>query len=169
MTMKPAHHPFALILSTAALALPQLAVAAATVTSPASEASEASEATPTPSSELDERAKLDDLAALVQQHKLAASPYPDVQRSWEQCKSGSASYSDVLKVEAQSLTRNLQDATLPPEEAQRLLRQLERNVELQIRISRMLEQQQLAPAGSSDALAARLNEALAELMSRRNP
>lgn len=161
MIMKPAHHPYAVILSTAALALPPLAAADATATPPASPAAAA-----TPSAEI---ADDNDLAALVQQHKLAASPYPDVQRSWEQCKSGSASYSDVLKVEAQSLTRNLQDATLPPEEAQRLLRQLERNVELQIRISRMLEQQQLAPAGSSDALAARLNEALAELMSRRNP
>lgn len=161
MIMKPAHHPFAVILSTAALALPPLAAADATATPPASAASAA-----TPVAKLADR---DTLAALVQQHNLAASPYTDVQRSWEQCKSGSASYSDVLKVEAQSIIQNLQDATLPPEEAQRLLRQLERNVELQIHISRMLEQQQLAPAGSSDALAARLNEALAELMSRRNP
>lgn len=159
--MKPAHHPFALILSTAALALTPLAAADATTTPPASAASAA-----TPAAKLADRAPL---AALVRQHNLAASPYPDVQRSWEQCESGAASYTDVLKVEAQSLTRNLQDATLPPEEAQRLLGQLEKNVELQIRISRMLEQQQLAPAGSSDALAARLNEALAELMSRRNP
>lgn len=163
-TMKPAHHPYALILSTAALALAPLAVADATATPSESAASLASEATPA--------AKLaddNDLAALVQQHKLAASPYPDVQRSWEQCESGAASYSEVLKAEEQSIIRNLQEATLPPEAAQRLLRQLERNAELQIRISRMLEQRQLAPAGSSDALAARLNETLAELMSRGNP
>lgn len=161
MTMKPAHHPFAVILSTAALALPPLAAADATATPPASAASAA-----TPVAKLADR---DTLAALVQQHNLAASPYTDVQRSWEQCASGAANYTDVLKVEAQSIIQNLQDATLPPEEAQRLLGQLKRNVELQIHISRMLEQQQLAPAGSSDALAARLNEALAELMSRRNP
>lgn len=161
MTMKPAHHPYAVILSTAALALPPLAAADATATPPASAASAA-----TPVAKLADR---DTLAALVQQHNLAASPYTDVQRSWEQCASGAANYTDVLKVEAQSIIQNLQDATLPPEEAQRLLGQLKRNVELQIRISRMLEQQQLAPAGSSDALAARLNEALAELMSRRNP
>lgn len=161
MIMKPAHHPYAVILSTAALALTPLAAADATATPPASAASAA-----TPVAKLADR---DTLAALVQQHKLAASPYTDVQRSWEQCASGAANYTDVLKVEAQSIIQNLQDATLPPEEAQRLLRQLERNVELQIHISRMLEQQQLAPAGSSDALAARLNEALAELMSRRNP
>ena len=160
MIMKPAHHPFALILSAAALALAPLAAADATATPTASPATAATPAAQLPDS--------DTLAALVQQHKLAASPYPDVQRSWEQCKSGSASYSDVLKAEEQSIIQNLQDATLPPEETQRLLRQLERNVELQIRISRMLEQQQLAPAGSSDALAARLNEALAELKSRRN-
>ncbi len=161
MIMKPAHHPFALILSTAALALTPLAAADATATPPASAASAA-----TPVAKLADR---DTLAALVQQHNLAASPYTDVQRSWEQCASGAANYTDVLKVEAQSIIQNLQDATLPPEEAQRLLGQLKRNVELQIHISRMLEQQQLAPAGSSDALAARLNEALAELMSRRNP
>ncbi len=161
MTMKPAHHPYAVILSTAALALPPLAAADATATPPASAASAA-----TPVAKLADR---DTLAALVQQHNLAASPYTDVQRSWEQCASGAANYTDVLKVEAQSIIQNLQDATLPPEEAQRLLGQLKRNVELQIHISRMLEQQQLAPAGSSDALAARLNEALAELMSRRNP
>lgn len=161
MIMKPAHHPFAVILSTAALALPPLAAADATATPPASAASAA-----TPVAKLADR---DTLAALVQQHNLAASPYTDVQRSWEQCASGAANYTDVLKVEAQSIIQNLQDATLPPEEAQRLLGQLKRNVELQIHISRMLEQQQLAPAGSSDALAARLNEALAELMSRRNP
>lgn len=159
--MKPAHHPYAVILSTAALALPPLAAADATATPPASAASAA-----TPVAKLADR---DTLAALVQQHNLAASPYTDVQRSWEQCASGAANYTDVLKVEAQSIIQNLQDATLPPEEAQRLLGQLKRNVELQIHISRMLEQQQLAPAGSSDALAARLNEALAELMSRRNP
>lgn len=161
MTMRPAHHPYAVILSTAALALPPLAAADATATPPASAASAA-----TPVAKLADR---DTLAALVQQHNLAASPYTDVQRSWEQCASGAANYTDVLKVEAQSIIQNLQDATLPPEEAQRLLGQLKRNVELQIHISRMLEQQQLAPAGSSDALAARLNEALAELMSRRNP
>lgn len=161
MTMKPAHHPYAVILSTAALALPPLAAADATATPPASAASAA-----TPVAKLADR---DTLAALVQQHNLAVSPYTDVQRSWEQCASGAANYTDVLKVEAQSIIQNLQDATLPPEEAQRLLGQLKRNVELQIHISRMLEQQQLAPAGSSDALAARLNEALAELMSRRNP
>lgn len=163
MTMKPAHPTFALLISTAALTLPPLVVADVTVTSPASAATAA---TPTPSAKLNERA---DLAALVQQHNLAASPYPDVQRSWELCKRGAASYTDVLKAEEQSITLHLQDTTLTPKTARQLLRQLESNAKLQIHISRMLEQRQLTPAVSSDDLAAKLNNTLAELASRRNP
>lgn len=166
MTMKPAHPTFALLISTAALTLPPLAVADVTVTSPASAATAA---TPTPSAKFNERAKLADLAALVQQHNLAASPYPDVQRSWELCKRGAASYTDVLKAEEQSITLHLQDTTLTPKTARQLLRQLESNAELQIHISRMLEQRQLTPAGGSDDLAAKLNNTMAELASRRNP